>query len=112
MPDSTASHPSPHDDPLLRAARREALFALALWAAAITWTITYCYRYGYGVSTEELTFVWGFPSWAFWGIVVPWTTCTIVATLFALFVMTDQPLEEPADDSAADVATTTGADHA
>jgi hypothetical protein len=112
MPPSAVTHSSHRDDPLLRSARREAVFALALWSAAITWTITYCYRYGYGVAADELTFVWGFPSWAFWGIVLPWTACTIVATLFSLFVMTDQPLEEPADDIAANVSSAAEADHA
>jgi hypothetical protein len=102
-----------NDDPVLRAGRREAFFALGLWSVAITWTITYCYRYGYGISADELTFVWGFPSWAFWGIFVPWTACTVVATLFSLFVMTDQPLEEAVDESAANVATSTAeTDHA
>ena len=103
---------SANDDPVLTAGRREALFAVALWSAAITYTVTYCYRFGYGISADELTFVWGFPSWAFWGIFVPWTACTVVATVFSLFIMTDQPLEEAADDSAANAARSTEADHA
>ena len=103
---------SKNDDPVLQAGRREAFFAFALWAAAITYTVTYCYWHGYNLSADELTFVWGFPSWAFWGIFVPWTACTVVATVFSLFIMTDQPLEEAADDAGNAATTPAEADHA
>jgi hypothetical protein len=103
---------SPNDDPILIAGRREALFAVALWSVAITWTVTYCYRYGYDLAPDELTFVWGFPSWAFWGIFVPWTACTVVATVFSMFIMTDQPLEAAVDDAAEPPVPPAEADHA
>lgn len=86
------------EDPLIRSARREAVFALSLWAAALLYSVTYCYRYGYGIPDGKLTFVVGVPSWAFWGIAVPWTLCTLISIVFSLRVMKDDPLGEEAED--------------
>ena len=79
--------------PLLKSARREALGALGIWLAATVYTIGYCCTFGYGRKRESLTFVFGFPDWVFWGIVLPWGVCTIVSTLFAFYFMTDEDLD-------------------
>jgi hypothetical protein len=105
------------EDPLIRSARREAIFAISLWAAALIYSVSFCYRYGYQIPDGDPTFVLGVPHWAFWGIFVPWTLCTIVSVAFALFWMRDDPLGEEAEDpslaaqSASDSATA-GDDHA
>jgi hypothetical protein len=85
------------EDPLVRSARREAACALGLWSAAFLYSVSYCYAFGYGGSAEDLTLVWGVPSWAFWGLIVPWCACTAASMLFAAFIMTDDPLgdEDP-----------------
>lgn len=83
--------------PLLKSARREALAALGIWLAATTYSVGYCYLFGYGRDPEKLTFVLGFPDWVFWGLVVPWGVCTIVASLFAFCLMTDEDLDTPGD---------------
>ncbi len=80
--------------PLLKSARREALAAFSLWLMATTYSVGYCSAYGYGRSAESLTFVLGFPDWVFWGIVLPWGICTIVASLFAFCFMTDENLDD------------------
>lgn len=85
--------------PLLKSARREALIAFAIWLATTIYTVGYCCWYGYGREPESLTFVLGFPDWVFWGIVVPWGLCTILASLFAFFVMTDEDLPEAQSDA-------------
>jgi hypothetical protein len=91
----------PREDPLIRSARREAIFALSLWASALVYSVSFCGRYGYDPETE-LTFVLGVPFWAFWGIFVPWTVCTILSIALAAFWMRDDPLgEEAADPSLA-----------
>jgi hypothetical protein len=74
-------------DPLLKSARREALFAAGVWLVAMAYTVGYCCLYGYGRSAESLTFVLGFPTWVFWGIVVPWGACTLISCGFSLFFM-------------------------
>lgn len=80
--------------PLLRSARREALAAFGIWLVATVYSVGYCYLYGYNRSPESLTFVLGFPDWVFWGIIVPWGVCTIGATIFAFWFMTDEELPE------------------
>lgn len=80
--------------PLLKSARREAIAAFVIWGAVTCYSLGYCVFYGYGRDPETLTYVLGFPDWVFWGIVAPWGVCTIGATVFALFFMTDEELPE------------------
>ncbi len=84
---------SSKDDPVLRSARREGIVVFAAWLSAMTYTVGYCYLNGYDRPQESLTFVLGFPDWVFWGIVVPWGTCTIVSGLFAFCFMKDESLD-------------------
>lgn len=91
---SNLDNPHPKQElPLLKSARREALIAFMIWFAAMVYSVGYCVQYGYKRTSESLKFVFGFPDWVFWGLVVPWGVCTIVATLFALFVMKDEDLD-------------------
>ena len=85
---------APQEDPVVRAARREALMALAMWVAAMTYTLTYCYLNGYGRTVDSLTFVLWFPDWVFWGIVVPWSICILASTVFAFRIMGNEPLDD------------------
>jgi hypothetical protein len=89
---------------VVRTARREASIALSTWLVAMIYTVTYCYRNGYGRSVDDLTFVLWFPDWVFWGIVVPWGLCILFSTVFALWFMGDEPLGEEVDQGLADVA--------
>jgi hypothetical protein len=87
----------PPVDPVLKAARREALIALGTWLVAMIYTITYCYFNGYNRSVESLTFVLWFPDWVFWGIVVPWGVCILFSTVFAFRIMGSESLGEDVD---------------
>jgi hypothetical protein len=82
------------DDPLVRSARREAAVALLVWVVALIYTMLYCARYGYHQTEKELTFVLGFPSWVFWGIVVPWAACVVISVWYAFWYMADDDLGE------------------
>jgi hypothetical protein len=82
----------PHDDPVLRSARREASLVFAVWLTALVYTVGYCYTFGYGRDPETLALVLGFPDWVFWGILVPWTACTVFSGWFAFVFMTDDDL--------------------
>jgi hypothetical protein len=88
------------EDAVVRAARREAALALALWVVATLYSVTYCYNYGYGRSIESLSFVLWFPDWVFWGIVVPWLACALISVVFAFRIMGDEPLGDEADATA------------
>jgi phosphatidylserine synthase len=87
------------EDPLLKSARREALVVLLTWLCAGAYTVTYCYRYGYYRSADDLRFVLGFPDWVFWGIVIPWSACFVVSYWFSYVFMTDEHLGEERDEA-------------
>lgn len=89
-------------DPLVSSSRREALFAVGLWCAAAAYTVGYCAAFGYGRAADELTFVLGMPAWVFWGIVAPWSLCTLASIWFAMRFMRDDPLGEEAAADPAD----------
>jgi hypothetical protein len=84
---------APTEDPLLTSARREMRITIGLWAIAMVCTLGVSLTWGYGRDPETLTFVLGFPDWVFWGIIVPWAASTVIASIFALTVMQDAPLE-------------------
>jgi len=98
------------EDPVLTSARREALLVFAIWVAACLYSISVCFRMGYGRDVATLTYVLGFPDWVFWGIVVPWTACTVLSFVLSYFVITDEDLgEEQAEEQLA--IGTSEADH-
>lgn len=74
-------------DPLVHSSFREALLVSGIWLGAMIWSLSVCYLMGYDRPAADLKLVLGFPDWVFWGIVVPWLTCTVVSCIFgALFV--------------------------
>ena len=80
------------EDPVVRASRREAIFAAVLLVAAMTYTIGYAALHGYNRSPDSLEFVLWFPDWVFWGIVVPWLACVVAGVAYAYGVMGAEPL--------------------
>jgi len=80
------------EDPVLISARREALLVFVIWLVASCCSIGVCFRLGYGRDAATLTYVLGFPDWVFWGIVVPWATCTGLSFALAYFVIADDEL--------------------
>ncbi|MBI4602539.1 MAG: DUF997 family protein [Planctomycetes bacterium] len=84
---------------LLRNARREAWIVLAVWAACILWTVTFCWLRGYRdapVSRGEAlpATVLGIPDWVVYGIGLPWVLATAFTIAFALFGIADDDLGE------------------
>lgn len=93
------------EDPVVRSARREALAAFALWILAMSYTVSYVYLYGYQRPPAEIRLIAGVPDWVLWGVVAPWTACTLAAGAFACFLSDadlGQELDEPGDDSFAE----------
>jgi hypothetical protein len=102
------------EDPILQTSRREALLTVGLWAMTMLYTVVYCYTHGYSrgtdgydrkldTSLEGMTFVFGWPDWVFWGIVLPWGVCTIVSAIFAFVFMRDAPLAAEGGDEPEDL---------
>lgn len=86
------------EDPVVRSARREALAALAVWILAMSYTVGYCYLYGYRPAPADIRLIAGVPDWVLWGVVAPWTACTLAAAGFAWFV-SDADLGPELDES-------------
>jgi len=87
------------EDPVLTSARREALLVFVIWLTACVYSVGVCYSFGYGRDAKALTYVLGFPDWVFWGLVVPWTVCTLLCFVLSNFVITDEDLgEEQAEE--------------
>jgi len=91
--------PNSSEDPLLRSAKRELWVSATVWLVALVWSVGYSYKYGYYLKPEELTFAFGFPSWIFYGVVMPWTVCVLVSGALAFGFIQDADLG-PADGSA------------
>lgn len=88
------------DDPVLISARREAWLVFLIWLVACVYSIGVSYRLGYGRDVTTLTYVLGFPDWIFWGVITPWSVCTLLCFVMAYFVITDDDLgEEQAEES-------------
>lgn len=85
---------SPAPDPVFKSARREAAWVFAIWLAAMTYTVGYCWLFGYDRKLEDLTFVLGFPDWIFWGILTPWGICIVISVWFGATFMRDEDLGE------------------
>ena len=65
---------------------------MVTWAAALTYTVWYCSKHGYNRDWETVTFVFGFPDWVFYGVIVPWGVCLLFSWWYAFVFMTDEDL--------------------
>ncbi len=100
MPDSKPMATIEYDPTYLNSLR-EAFVIVALFAAFCLWAIFVCYNYGYlspGEQRSEVTTVLGMPSWAFWGIGLPWLVVDVVAVWFCFFYMKADDLGEENDE--------------
>ncbi len=95
-------NPCTHEDPVVTSSRREAILSFAIWLVACIYSLTVCYRWGYNRDVATLTYIWGFPDWIFWGVVVPWTVCTVLCFVMAYFVIADGELGEDQPEESLD----------
>jgi len=65
---------------------------MVLWTVAGVYTVGYCFLFGQEAPGGEIHFVWGFPAWVFWGILVPWVVCLGFSVWFARRFMRDDHL--------------------
>lgn len=54
-----------------------------------------------GNGPERMTFVLGFPSWVFYGCVLPWWICTAFSLFFGAFIVRDEDLGQDPEQAAA-----------
>jgi hypothetical protein len=85
---------------LLRHARREGLLIMAVWAAALLWSVGFSYLSGYGRGADEVGLILGMPDWVFWGVVLPWALCLAFSVWFCFAYMADDDLGRDPDEEA------------
>ena len=83
-------------DPIFLNSRREAIIIFCLWLVGLIWAVPFCYLNGYlgNVDPENISTIWGIPSWLFWGIFIPWIVADIFTTWFCFCYMKDDDLGE------------------
>ena len=92
-------------DPILRCAWREALVVFALWGTAMAWSVGYCAIHAYpgkdrlAEAADQLTYTLGFPTWVFYGIVLPWVVCAVLSFFISRFVITNEDLGIDPDEA-------------
>ena len=92
-PAANAGKRRPPLDPVVVHSRREAFWILGTWVVFMIWTVGYSALFGYDISPEELNLILGIPSWAFWGVVLPWIGATLFSIYFSVKIMVDDDLE-------------------
>jgi hypothetical protein len=93
----------PINDPVYLHARREALTILGLWLAALLYTLTVCYIWGYDRDPATLTYVWGIPDWVFYGVMLPWAFCNLFTIWFCFFFAVEDDLAAEGEEASADM---------
>ena len=78
----------------LHQSRRELFFILLTWLGCCTWVISYCSLFGYHLDPKDVSTVFGFPNWVFWGIALPWLVANFVTFWFCLRVLKNENDEE------------------
>lgn len=86
-------------DPVYVSSRREAILVFVIFAIACTHTVVYTTTFGYNRPIDSLRFVFGFPDWVFYGIVVPWGLCVLISWGFGALFVRDEDLGEDEGDS-------------
>ncbi|HUG18894.1 MAG TPA: DUF997 family protein [Planctomycetaceae bacterium] len=83
-------------DPVYIHSRREAILIICTWLVALLWTVPYCYLNGYlpAEVSREVTFIWGMPSWVFYGIACPWMIANLFTVWFCFGFFEDDDLGE------------------
>ena len=73
--------------------RRELVGILIIWLVLAAWVVGGAWYLAYDKPSEELSLVWGVPSWVFWSVGVPWMVANLSILWFCTCLMKDQSLE-------------------
>jgi Protein of unknown function (DUF997) len=83
---------------LLRHARREGLVILAVWAAALVWSVLSGYLLGYRRGPGEMVLILGVPDWICVSVILPWAVCFLFSIWFCFRYMSDDDLGQDPDE--------------
>ena len=81
----------------VRQCLKEARFVAIIWFAALFFCCGWIVTFGYIPPAERPdtpTLLLGIPSWAVWGLLVPWLILILITWFFAAFILKDdEPLQ-------------------
>lgn len=86
------------EDPRYAQCNREMLASVLYWLSYGTAVIGTAAALGYGRSATEIGYVFGVPSWMFWGAVVGLFFCAVVPTLLIKVVFSNFSIAADHDD--------------
>ena len=96
--DSESSHPTAGAwDRVFLQSRRELIGILIIWFLLAVWVVGGAWYSAYTTPSDELSLVWGIPSWVFWSVGVPWMVANLLIIWFCTRFMKDQSLEAEED---------------
>jgi hypothetical protein len=90
--------PAGKEQRLLRNARREGLVIMAVWLAALIWSVASGYVLGYHRAPRNIVLILGMPDWVFWSVVLPWALCLLFSLWFCFSFMADDDLGHDPDE--------------
>ena len=87
-------------DPVFVNSLRETIVIISLFLFFMFWSV--CVSFYMGLDStyvksnvEEMSLVWGMPSWVFYGVFLPWMIVNIVGVWFCFGFMKDDELDDP-----------------
>ena len=80
------------EDPRYEQANREAQWAVGYWLAFTAVVTGLAWWLGYEKPAEELSFIWGFPAWFFWSVLVTSLVFSIIPAWIIRRYFKDVPL--------------------
>ena len=90
-------------DPLFINARRELVVSVLVFVVFGVWVIGVSWLLGRPEEAETIGSILGIPTWAFWGVAVPWVLANVFIFWFCFRFMADDDLVsvegEEADES-------------
>ena len=95
---NTPPEQSGKEQRLLRHARREGLVIMAVWAAALLWSVGSGVLLGYRRSGQTIQLIFGMPDWVFWSVVLPWGICFLFSIWFCFVFMADDDLGQDPEE--------------
>ncbi len=80
-PTTPGRAPDFEEDPRYAIANREAWWAVGYWVVYTVAVTGSAYLLGYGTPGDELDFVFGFPTWFFWSVLVSSVVFSVIPAL-------------------------------
>lgn len=66
---------------------KEFKFAFSATMIYILLSCAISYVLGYNKTVEEISIIWGIPSWVLFGVIIPWVLMVLLTAYYGFFIM-------------------------